>query len=324
MTEHRAHAAPEHAAPPPGAAHAKHPAAAAAPDAGAAAPAETHATAHGHRSLAQRLNPLNWFRKETPESLVLEGERLAEAHNLNQALLAFNKALELDAHCADAYRGLGKVTLMKGGKTHQQEALGFYHQAARLDPFADSTYQAMALLYERLGQRNEALLERKKLAVVKTLQVEPDNPVANNNMGILFLQQEHSAQAIEYFSKAIAARPNYDVAHRNLAATYYKLALASKEPGEKTRLTEQALEAVDKALALGESAPNLIILARVQLLAGHQEVALEALERAQALEPAHKEIYALQQIALEQLGRMTDAQRAYESFKAYSKGDPPP
>jgi Tfp pilus assembly protein PilF len=277
------------------------------------APTET-----AKKSLLARLNPVHLFRKETPETFVEEGTRLLESRSLRQAAAAFEKALELDPEYAPAMRGLGLVTVARGGKTNLKAALTHFQAALKRDPFDESTYNTCAMVYEKLGDANAAVNERKKLAVVKTLQTDPKNPVANNNMGILLMSQQQPEAALVYFRKSIEANPKYDVAIRNLATALYTLATTG--PVEKRgEYQAQAMEAVEQSLKLGLSVATLLLQARLKLLAGNAQAALEIVTRAQAMDPGNKDGYAVKQLALEKLGRIAEAQLAHEQYVRHAQ-----
>jgi Tfp pilus assembly protein PilF len=277
-----------------------------------------HEPEEDKRSLFARLNPANLFRKETPASYVEEGTRLLESRSLRQATAAFEKALELDPEYAPAFRGIGLVTVARGGPTNLKAALAHFKEALKRDPFDESTYNTCAMVYEKLGDANAAVTERKKMAVVKTLEQDATNPIANNNMGILLMSQKQPDMALTYFRKSIEKNPKYDVAIRNLATALYTLATTGPE-GSRGEYQSQAAEAVEQSLKLGISFASLMLQARVKLLAGDGEAALEIATRAQAMEPGNKDGFLVRKMALEKLGRMAEAQVAHENYVRHAR-----
>lgn len=269
------------------------------------------------KGFLERFNPAHLFRRETPEAFVAEGTRLLESRSLHQASAAFQKALELDENYAPAHRGLGLVTVARGGKTNLQAALAHFHAALKRDPFDEATYNTCAMVYEKLGNADAAATERKRMAVVKMLESEPANVVANNNMGILLMAQEQYDAALSYFRKAIEHNPKYDVAIRNLAMALYQLATKGPE-GKRAEYITQAGEAIESLFKLGINYATLLLQARIKLVAGDAEAALEAVTRAQAMDSSNKDGYAVKQMVLEKLGRMSEAQEAYEQYQAHA------
>ena len=280
----------------------------------------------GKGSLLKRLNPLNLLKQETPGRFVSEGQDLLEHKNFAQATIAFRKALSLDANCVPAHKGLGDVLLKKGGRTNVGQALEHYLKVLELDPFHDSVYALTAKVFDALGKPKEATLERKKMVVVKTLATDARNPVANNNMGILLLRQNRVSDAISYFQRATEADPHYDMAFRNLATVFYKLATSTEDAAKREEYLNRTEGPITKALEISRSVPNLLTQGRILSLQGQDAQALELVEQAAAQEPANKDVFGLKKLLLERLNRMDEAKQAFESYQVFSRaaGHPAP
>ena len=278
--------------------------------------AEADAPAVWQRSLWSRLNPLLWFRKETPDLWVKEGDRLLTAGNRNQALVAFHKALALDPNCADGHRGLGRVTLGKGGRPNAQVALAHFLEAERLSPYDSRVHLALAIAYEKLGKGSLSLASRKKLGVIKALQANAADPLANNNMGVLCAQQGDGVRAVECFKKAIEGNRKHAPAYRNLATTYFRMAAAEPDESKRGPLLDEATTAVEQAVSLDATLPNLLAQARILIAKDQAERALDSVAKAETLDASNPSVYQIKREALEKLGRMTDAQHAHEAYEA--------
>jgi Tfp pilus assembly protein PilF len=83
----------------------------------------------------------------------------------------------------------------------------------------------------------EKLRQQKKIQ--KSLEINPDEPMANNNLGVIYLKQKNFKQAISYFEKELKINTNYDNALFNLGLAYYQI-------GEK----EKALSFWKKTIAV--------------------------------------------------------------------------
>lgn len=265
--------------------------------------------------LLYRLNPVNLFRKESPATYVKQGLKFVDHQNLALATLAFQKALELDGDNVKAFKGLGTVFLKKGGKRNIESALKHYNEAIKRNPFDDRTYAFTAKIYDKLGRLKEATMERKKMMIIKTLESDPKNSVANNNMGILLLQFGEVDKALNHFKSSIKANNQYDVAYRNLAATHYKLA-DDQEDAEKQKVDlDKAMAYINKALSIDPNVHSLVIQGKIFLLEGRPEEALKVCENAENLDRAHKSIFMLKRIVLEKLNRTKEAQEAFEAYQ---------
>jgi len=270
-------------------------------------------------SLLSRLNPLRLFRRNSAATYIREGKQLLESGSMAQATLAFRKALELEPDNAAAFRGLGKVFYKKGGRTNMETALKHYQEAINRNPLDHDLYAITAKIYDALSKRKEAALERKKFVIVRALDADPRNPTANNNMGILFLQQGRMTEALDYFNRAVDSDRNYDVAYRNLAAAYFQLAKKAPDAEKKADYGGKAREAIQKALAIAPAVPTLMAHARILMTDGNLEEVLAILERVDQMDPASPEVYYMKKMALEGLGRFEEAKSAHEIYLVFKR-----
>ena len=275
-------------------------------------------------SFLKKINPLNLFKKETPAAFVREGEALLDNQNTAQATMAFQRALAIDPNHVPAYQGLGNVFLKKGGRSNLSTALEHFQEAAKRNPFDVYLFAVKAKIFEKLGKMKEATLERKKMMIVKTLESDPKNPIANNNMGILLSQQNQVQSAIDYFKKAITSNPKYDVAFRNLAATNLKMAGEEQDEEKKQETLSRAKSFINKALEIAPTVLSLIMQAKIYMMEGRHEEALAACEKAEKMEGANKEVFGMKRLALEKLNRIQEAQQAYEIYKTLALSDAKP
>ncbi|HKI96894.1 MAG TPA: tetratricopeptide repeat protein [bacterium] len=269
--------------------------------------------------LLSRLNPLRMFRRHSVENYISEGKDLLENGSMAQATVAFQKALELDSHCTAAYRGLGKVFYKKGGRSNLETALKHYQEAIKQNPKEPDLYAITAKIYDTLGKRKEATLERKKFVIVRALDADARNPVANNNMGILFLQQGRMDEALEYFNRAVQSDRRYDVAYRNLAAAYFQMAKQAPDSDKKADYNSKARESIQKAMEIAPAVPTLMAHARILMMDGNLEDVLAVLEKVDQMAPANPDVYHMMKMAFEGLGRFEEAKSAQESYLVFKQ-----
>ncbi|MDH4249483.1 MAG: tetratricopeptide repeat protein [Deltaproteobacteria bacterium] len=262
-------------------------------------------------------NPLRLFKRQNTEHYIHEGRELLDNGSLAQATVAFKRALNIDPNCVPALRGMGKVFFKKGGRANMETAMGYYQEAIKIAPLDADLYAITARIFDAINKRKEATLERKKFAIARALEVDEKNPIANNNMGILFLQQGKVDEAISYFRKALDGDRNFDVAYRNLSATFYTQARTEKDIAKKKDLITKAREMVDKALSISSTVPSLLAKGRIVMMMGEYELALSLANKADELEAANKDVYLLRKLALERLGRFEEARQAFESYQAF-------
>ncbi len=273
----------------------------------------------GKRGFFSKLNPINILRRNNPTALINEGKEHLENQSYAQAMVSFNRALHIDKNNLAALRGLGKVFFKKGGRANMDTSLKYYQQAIKTHPKDHELYAISAKIYDSLGKRKEATLERKKFVIVRALDADAKNPIANNNMGILFMQQGRADDALSYFQKSIDSDRNYDVAHRNTAAVYYMLAKKEEDPAKKKDYNSRARDSIEKAVSISPSLPSLLALARVRLKEGEFKEALVLVEKLDEMAPANKDVFKIKKLALEGLGRFEEAQNAHNSYLIFAE-----
>ena len=271
------------------------------------------------RGFFAKLNPMNLVRRNNPNALINEGKQHLDNQSYAQAMVSFNRALHIDKNNLPALRGLGKVFFKKGGRANMDTSLKYYQQAIKYHPKDHELYAISAKIYDSLGKRKEATLERKKFVIVRALDADAKNPIANNNMGILFLQQGRAKDALSYFQKSIDSDRNYDIAYRNMAAVYYLMAKDEEDPAKKSDFNSNAREAIEKAVSIAPSVPSLLALARLRLKDGHFDETLSLVEKLDEMAPANKDVYKIKKMALEGLGRFEEAKHANDSYNVFAE-----
>ncbi|MFZ0420069.1 MAG: tetratricopeptide repeat protein, partial [Candidatus Sulfotelmatobacter sp.] len=94
---------------------------------------------------------------------------------------AFHKAIELDKNNSDALLKLGEVQAAQGSVS---QALALYQQSIKDHPREIAFYILAGEMYESQSEWNNA-----KAMYQKALEIQPDNPLASNNLAYVMLQQ---------------------------------------------------------------------------------------------------------------------------------------
>ncbi|KAG5670909.1 hypothetical protein PVAND_001138 [Polypedilum vanderplanki] len=130
---------------------------------------------------------VNPERKADAENLKNEGNRLMKEEKYNEALVAYGRAIALDAsnpiyYCnrAAAYSRIGDF----------QKAVDDCKQAIRYDPNYGKAYGRLGLAYSKM-QRHQEAIEAYKNA----LRIEPDNQDYKNNMEVTQQRLEEQQSA---------------------------------------------------------------------------------------------------------------------------------
>jgi Flp pilus assembly protein TadD len=265
-----------------------------------------------------RLNPLRWFHKESLEAQLARGMELVDSRRFLEAQNLFQDLLRRDEACLPALRGLGTALMLQGGRSNLLAAQAHLQEVVRHHPQDLPVYVALASIYDKLGRTEDADRERRKVAILRRLQQEPENPAANNNLGILLVQQRQWEPAIASFRKALDGNPKLDVAWRNLAATCYQLAAAEQRPEVRAVHVTAGLAAAEKAIELKPNLPSLLTLALLKSLGGDTQAAVDVLAQAQAQAPENKDVYAVMRTVLERAGMFDEALKANEIYSELS------
>ena len=108
-----------------------------------------------------------------------------------------------------------------------EQALSMYSQLIKQNPQHAAALTNRALLWEMMPAKDEAeKAKNRRFAQAdyeRSLQINPNQPETYNNLGALHMEMNRNADAISYFSEAIARNPSYFRALLNRATAYSKM-----------------------------------------------------------------------------------------------------
>ena len=128
---------------------------------------------------------------------------------LDQALMDFNKSIELDSNYAEAYSNRGSAYSNKG---LLDQALADLSKAIELQPGNGKIYGNRGAVYQNKGLLDNAILDFNK-----SIELEPNFSVAYHNRGSVYEMKGLFDKALMDFNRAIELNPAF-------ADTYYKRA----------------------------------------------------------------------------------------------------
>ena len=235
-----------------------------------------------------------------------------------QAEATFRQAIGKDPNLDDYfYNRLGILCYQQG---RDEEAETCYREAIRLNPLA-VYHENLGLALEKLEKEEDA-----EAAYSKCLELEPQNGVYYNRMGIFYYSRGHFEQAISWYQKAIERDPANPVFRNNLAlaleasqqlpeAEQAYLAAIERDPANAEYLNfygamlfrsgrfPEARDYFERAAAGQPS--NALFLTNLGLacLNLNDPAAVDALRRALALQPGDAQIQSFLDLAEQLLGQ---------------------
>lgn len=146
-----------------------------------------------------------------------QGLAHAKKGNLDEALVAYSKAIELNPHFAEAYSERGYVRLKKGDRNG---AIEDFSKSININPNRAIAYVDRANARYPKGELDGAIEDASK-----AIGLQPNYPPAYLSRGLARLRNGDAAGAIVDFSKAIELHPSY-------VDAYASLGLAKTQTGD--------------------------------------------------------------------------------------------
>ena len=133
--------------------------------------------------------------------------------NYEAAEATFNAGIVLDPNNVDIQLSLGDLFMAQGDL---DRAIKIYCDAISIDPENYLSYAKTGLaLWEK------DYLEESIVAFHKSIELNPDFEIAQNNLGVVYLDgMGDPKESVDYFKKAININPNYTLAYFNLGRAY--------------------------------------------------------------------------------------------------------
>jgi predicted O-linked N-acetylglucosamine transferase (SPINDLY family) len=220
----------------------------------------------------------------------------------DEALASFDLALRLNPYSADAHSNRGNVLIALG---RPAEALESYDSALQIDPQHMDALNNRGNVLLSLGRPDEALL-----TFDRALNIRPANADVLNNRGNALRVLERLDDAIASYDLALKTRPDFAVAHHNRGNAL-----------RECRRANEALASYERAAELGPGIAEFVNSCGNALLdLGRASDALERYERALQLKPNYADALYNRGTALGQLGRYAESAKSFAELLALSPG----
>jgi tetratricopeptide (TPR) repeat protein len=148
----------------------------------------------------------------TADDYLTRGDAYYEAGDYQQALDAYNRALELRPDDPDTLNNRGNAL---GKLERHEQALKDYNRALELEPHDPDTLSNHGAALANVGRHEDALKDFNR-----ALELRPDHPDALYNRGLALHRAGHYENAIKDYNRALELTPNHPATLYNRACTY--------------------------------------------------------------------------------------------------------
>jgi tetratricopeptide (TPR) repeat protein len=136
------------------------------------------------------------------------GNALLQKGSVDEAIVHYQKALEIKPDFAEACQNLGVALFQKG---QVDEAITYFQKSLEIKPDFAKAHNNLGNAQLRKGSVDEAITHFKK-----SLEINPDFAKAHNNLGNALLRKGSVDEAITHYQMALQLDPDYAEAHVNL------------------------------------------------------------------------------------------------------------
>ena len=148
----------------------------------------------------------------------------------DEAIAAYQKAIEINPQYVVAYTNLGNAYYTK---KMYDEAISAYKNAIETNPQYATAHSNLGGAYYKKGMYDEAIA-----AYTKAVEINPQYTVAHNGLGNAYYTKKMYDEAISAYKNAIETNPQYATAHSNLGGAYYKKGMYDEAIAAYTKAVE--------------------------------------------------------------------------------------
>jgi len=232
--------------------------------------------------------------RSAAEVYLVAGEMAVRDGDVDRALAAFARAIEVNPRLTSAHMGMADIYRTRGDYSRAEESYG---NAARVQPRSFDAQYYHGLMLHLLERVSEAVP-----AYLRALAVKPDDYKANLNLATAYYQLDENNLALPYARRAVELMPRDGPARFNLGAVYAAM-------GDH----RAAVQEYQQAAELMELSPSLLMNLAESLgkLDRYEEMvnAIEQVNRAQASAASYERLG----FARFKMGKYDEARAAFDS-----------
>jgi tetratricopeptide (TPR) repeat protein len=222
------------------------------------------------------------------------GDALLKKGSVDEAIIHYQKALQINPDDAEAHYNLGNALLQKGSV---DEAIVHYQKALQINPGYAEAHGNLGNALIQKGSVDEAITQYQT-----ALQIEPDNFIGHNNLGNTLIQKGSVDEAIIQYQMALQINPAYAKAHYNLGNALFQKGSV-----------DEAIAHFQKALQINpDDAEAHYNLGNALLQKGNVDEAIVHFQRALQIKPDDEKAHGNLGNALLQKGSVDEAIIQYQ------------
>ncbi len=143
------------------------------------------------------------------------GNSYSDVGNMDSALLAFERAKEINPMLSESRANLGNIYLKKD---MVNKAIDQYREALRINPNDAKTHNNLGNAYTQRETLSQAIDE-----YMRSLELDPEFADAHKNLAIVYCRQERYGRAIGQLKKAIDLNPKDAGCYSQLGDVYSQM-----------------------------------------------------------------------------------------------------
>lgn len=143
------------------------------------------------------------------------GNSYNKVGDTEQAMLALERAVEINPTLAESRMNLGSIYLKKD---RIEDAIHEYEAALEIDPDNAKIHNNLGNAYTKRGRLNDAISQ-----YMRSVELEPDFTEAYKNLANAYCEQEKFGQAVAQLKQAIILEPQDPNLHKQLGDVYSRM-----------------------------------------------------------------------------------------------------
>lgn len=171
------------------------------------------------------------------------GNSYKDAGNIEQALVALERAVEINPSLAESQTNLGNLYLKKD---RVEDAIYQYRAALQINPGAAKIHSNLGNAYTKAGRLDDAISEYSE-----SLELDPNFTEVYTNLAVVYCEKKMFATAESVLKEAIALEPRNSGFYSQLGNVYHQMGQCEKAIVQYNRALKLAPDLAEAHYGLG-------------------------------------------------------------------------